>query len=583
MKRGVTLEQARADIDAVGAAISKQFAEYGPDGRRFVTVGLQADGVRLMRPMLLGLFGGVVLLLLIACVNVAGLLVARAASRTREMAVRLSLGAGRERVVRECLAEGVILTALGTVAGVAVGYAGLRALLALRPTGLDRLATAHIDLSVLAFTAATAGLCGILFSLAPSSEVLRTNLASVLQRDGRHTGGAIRHRVRSSLVIAQVALSVVLLVAASLMARTFVAIENVDPGYSTAGLLSFKLNGQGRSLPEFNTFARSMQDRIAAVPGVTSVGTMSHMPYDNVPNWGGAYIAQTDAPRADQTFADYRSVSPGFFETVHAHLIEGRFFTEDDNERAAPVVVIDEQLARRAWPGVSAVGRDVMVDPGSSGTPNVHATVIGVVAHLRIRSMVEALNDQVYFSVRQVLRSPYGFVVHTSGDALAAGVAVRRAIAELAPRAPVYALRPFEEYVAGARAPQRFTAVLAATFAGVALLLSSIGLFGVVAYTASRRSYEFGIRLALGARPRMVRRLVVNEALILAGTGVSAGVIGAAFGARFLRSQLYGVGALDPVSYVVPVVAVTLVTVLAAWFPALRAGRVSPLSAMQAE
>src|SRR3954468_869273 len=360
MRPGVTAAQARCEIDGITAQISREFAEYGAAGRVYTTVPLQADSVRQLRPVLLALFGGVAILLLIACVNVAGLLVARAAARRRETALRLSLGAGYGRLIRQCLVEGLLLAALGATAGLLVGEWGLQFLLALRPQSLERLGSARIDVMVLAFTAGTAALWGVLFSLAPLAEVFRTSLTGGLQQDGRRSGGGMHDRTRSALVVLQIALSVVLLVGAALMTRSFIELQRVDPGFRPDRILTFRISlansfVNARTPAEwreaFNAFGRQMQARLAALPGVTSAGSVSHLPYDNLPNWGGPYITRRGQDDSLAPMADNRAVTPGFFETVGARLIEGRWFTEDDDARAQPVVIVDEQLARRAWPG----------------------------------------------------------------------------------------------------------------------------------------------------------------------------------------------------------------------------------------
>jgi putative ABC transport system permease protein len=584
MKPNVSLEQARTDINSVAAGISREFADYGPAGRAFTTVGLQADDVRQLRPMLLVLFAGVVLLLTTACVNVANLLVARAASRVRETAVRMSLGAGAGRLARQSLTEGLVLAALGGAAGLAVGYAGLRALLALRPESLGRLGLAHIDGTVLAFTIATTAVWGVLFSLAPAAEATRTDVAGLLRRQGARPRGGVRQRIRSALVVLQIALSVMLLVGSALIARTFLAIQRVDPGFRSDHILTFKIAPSGAryaSPDAYNAFARSVQEQLAALPAVNGVGTVSHIPYDNVPNWGGPYITERGADESKAPFADNRAVSPGFFETVGARLVEGRFFNEGDVQREQPVVIVDDQLARRAWPGHSAIGQEIAADPFSTGHPVFRATVIGVVAHLRHRSLLENLGDQVYFAERQVQRNPLIVAVRTDGDPTALVPAIRRVMAAIDASLPVYDVRPMAEYVVGARAAQRFAAVLAATFAMVALLLASVGVYGVVAYATDSRRYEFGVRLALGARPRDVITLVLREGAALTAAGLALGVVGALAGTRVLRGQLFGVSETDLASYVVAVLAIGAVAAAASWLPARRASGISPMTSMK--
>ena len=586
MKRNVTIDEARADIDRVAADISKEFTEYGANGRVFTTVGLQADDVRQMRPVLLALFAGVGILLLIACVNVASLLVARAASRTRETAVRLSLGASRLRLLRECVVEGLMIAMLGSVAGFATGWAALRLLLTLRPDQLSRLDSARIDGTVLLVTMAAAGGCGLLFSLAPLVELRRAGPMGSMQSDSRRAGGSIHYRTRSALVLVQVALTVVLLVGAALMLRSFAAVQRVRPGFTSDRTLTFRLAlpGQRYRTPDaFNAFSRRVQSSLRALPGVTGVGALSHVPYDSSPNWGGPYIQRPGQDEATAVMGDYRAVSQGLFETIGVELVEGRFFTEDDDQRGELVVIVDDQLARRAWPGQSAVGQRIASDPFSTGHARVWATVVGVVKHLRHRTVLENLNDQIYFSERQVQRNPVAYFVRVNGDERAIGMPVKRAIETLDPELPIADVRPLSDYVAAARASQRFASVLALAFGIVALALAGVGVYGVIAYATARRRYEFGVRLALGAQPRDVTNAIIREGTRLAAVGAIAGVIAAAGAARLLAAQLYGISSHDPVSYAAAVAAIGTAAVVASWLPARRALRFTPLDALRAE
>jgi putative ABC transport system permease protein len=585
MKSAVTLEEAGRDIDRVAAAISKEFTEYGANGRVFTTVGLQADGVRQIRPVLLALSGGVAILLFIACVNVASLLAARAAARTRETAVRLSFGASRQRLLRQCLVEGLILAALGSVAGIATGRAGLRLLLTLRPEPLSRLDSAQVDGAVLAVTIATAAGCGILFSLAPLVELRRVDPLLALQSDGRRAGGSLHYRMRSALVLIQIAMSVVLLVGAALMLRSFAALQHVNPGFRSDGTLTFRLAlGQRYQTPEaFNAFGRQLQASLLSLPGIKGAGAFSHVPYDTVPNWGGPYLLRRGQDESTAVMADNRAVTPGLLQTIGVELIEGRFFTEDDDQRRDMVVIVDDHLARRSWPGQSAVGQQLASDPFSTGHPRVWATVVGVIRHLRHRTLLDDLNDQIYFSERQVRRNPVAYFVRVAGDPASVAAEVKRAVAALDPELPVADIRPFDVYVSAARAAQRFSSLLALTFGLVALLLATVGVYGVIAYATTRRRHEFGVRLALGARPRDVTSAIVREGVRLAALGTAAGVVVAAGAARLLATQLYGVSPHDPLSYAATVAAIGIAAIVASWLPARRAMTLTPLAALRAD
>jgi predicted permease len=581
LKPGVTLEQGRREVDAIAAAISREFTEYGAAGRRFDTVGLHADGVREIRPALLALFAGVGILLLITCVNVAGLLAARAAARRPEIALRVALGAGRGRLFRQCLVEGLVLAALGAIAGLAVARATLGVLAASRPESLRRIAAASIDGRVLAFTAATTLVWGVLLSLAPLAEVSRTSPFTALKRGGRAPS-----RLRASFVAVQIALGAVLVVGAGLVARTFLHLKSVDPGYRADRVLSFRLALRGpryNSPGKFNAFSREFERTLAALPGVEAAGAVSHLPFDHIPNWGGPYLAAAAADPSAAPMADYRAVTPGFFATVGARLVAGRNFDEADTETGAPVAIVDERLAGLAWPGEDPIGRRLQVDPRSSGRPEQWVTVVGVVRHLRDRALTRDVREQIYFPLRQVIRNPSAYVLRAAGDPAALVGPIRRTLARMDPSLPISEVRPLADWVAAASDGPRFTAILAAAFAGIALLLACAGLYGVVAYSVAQRKKELGIRLALGALPRQVRTLVLSEGLAVTAAGLFLGLPAAAVAARLLRAQLFGVTPGDARTYLTAAGVLGLAAVLSAWHAARRATGASPLEVLRAD
>ena len=582
LKPGVTLAQGRREIDGIAARISKEFPEYGSAGRRYDTVSLHADGVREIRPTLLALFAGVGILLLITCVNVAGLLAARAAARREEISLRIALGAGRLRLFRQCLVEGIVLALLGACVGVAVARAALLALVAARPESLSRIAAATIDGRVLAFTAGTALLWGVLLSLAPLAEVLRTATAAGLKRAGQRA----QTRTRTVLVAVQVALGVVLVVGAGLVARSFVRLQGVDPGFAPDHVLSFRLGLVGARDGDphaFNAFSRTFEKEVAALPGVTAVAAVSHLPFDHIPNWGGPYLATPGADETTAPMADYRAVTPDFFAAAGAHLVAGRAFTEADDENATPVVMVDERLARLTWPGRSAIGRRLGLDPQSNGHPSTWATVVGVVRHVRHTSLLEEVREQVYFPQRQINRNPVAYLVRTRSDPAALAAPIRGVLARLDPSLPISEVRLLDGYVTAARGAQRFTMILATAFAAVALLLACIGLYGVVAYAVAQRRREFGVRMALGALPCQVRGLVLRDGMRIAGVGLALGIPAALAASRLLRSQLFGVTPRDLASYGIAVGILAFAAVGASWFAARRATSASPLEVLRAE
>jgi putative ABC transport system permease protein len=586
LKPGVQLADAQQEIAALGAQIGREHADYGRSGLTLYGVGLHADGVREVRPTLLALFAGVSILLVVACVNVASLLVARAAARGRETAVRVALGAGTGRLFRQYAVEGLVLGVFGGIAGIVIGRACLAILIALRPGALSRIETASIDPTVMGFTTGVALVWGFLLSLAPLAEIRRTHVSANLQHADRTGATGLQYRTRAVLVVCQLALSVVLLVSAGLLIRAFVQLQKSDPGFSSDNVVTFRLALAGqrfRSREAINAFSTEFRARLRALPGVTGVGAISHLPYDELPNWGTPYLREGDTDLDNAGTADTRAVTPGFFEAVGARLVEGRFFTEADDTKSIPVTIVDDRLVERMWPGESAIGKRLICDPLTTGRPQVAVTVVGVVHHLRHRRPTESLREQLYFPVMQAPRNPMAYVVRSGADASALTPQIRQTLAQLDLRAPVYDVRPLSSYVRSARAARRFTMILASAFACVALLLAGIGVYGVTAYAVALRRREFGVRLALGASRRQVLQLVMGEGWRLAAVGLLLGLIGAAVAATLLRTQLYGVTPGDPVSYAIAIPTLAAAVTLAAWLPARRATRVNPLESLRAE
>jgi putative ABC transport system permease protein len=580
---GATFEEADREVVALGDRIAKAYTAYSASGRSFYTVRLEDDALSDLKPAVLTLFAGVAILLLIACVNVASLLVARAAARRKETALRIAIGAGRGRLARQCLAEGLILAGFGGVAGLVVGRAGLALLIAVRPESVSRIEAARFEWIVLAFTAGIALAWGVLFSLAPLFEVFRARPSEALQRDARRSSIAVHYRLRAALVAVQVALSVVLLIGAGLLGRGFVRLMSVDPGFDAAApALTFRLalpRSRYRSQEEANAFSELLRRKVAALPGVTGVGAISHFPFDYVPNWSSPYAREGAPNPATMREADARAVTPGALETLGAQLIEGRFFTEADDLKRLPVAIVDDRLAARTWPGESALGKRMRV-PDLLQSP---ATVVGVVRHLRHRTLTSEVREQVYVAVRQSRRNPMAYIVRTSGDPAASLAPVRAVIRELDPELPTYDERPLSAYAVEARATRRFTLTLVAVFAAVALALASVGVYGVLAYSVGQRRHEFGVRLALGARPVRLVGDVLREGLRLAAIGLTGGLAVAFVAARALEGQLFGVTPHDLPTYLGGAGVLLAAAVGACLWPALGATRVSPAEALRAE
>lgn len=583
---GVSLADARDDIARVGREISAAHAFYGAAGRRFETVPLHVDATRDVRRPLMALSFGVAILLLIACVNVAGLLVARAAARTRETAVRAALGAGRGRLARQHLAEALLLAGMGGLAGLLVGRWSLALLLAATPASLGRLRMASFDTAVVTISTGAVVFWMLALAAAPVSESLGVDLARAIQHGGHRTAQGIRRRLRAALTIVQVALSVVLVVGAFLFVRSMFNAQKVDTGFRADGILSFRVALPGSRYPNqeaFNAFSRRLQEALAEMPEASSASAVSHAPYDHVPNWGGPYLATEGADPSTAPQADYRAVAPGLFELLDVRVVEGRSFTEQDDQHGDPVTIVDERLARRTWPGQSALGRRLAVDPAVTGTPSTWTRVVGVVGHVRHRSPVEEVREQVYFPERQVPRNPAVYLVKTSADPAMLVPRVRGVVGSLDPALPIYDIRPLGAYVDEVHALRRFTTLLAVIFAATALALACVGIYGVIAYSVTERRREFGVRLALGARSWQIARLVVGEGALLAVLGLGLGMATASGAAWWLRSQLFGVSPWDPATLAIAAPILGLAALAACIVPARRAVATDPVATLRGD
>jgi predicted permease len=580
------LNQLTEELARIGPQVGREFPEYGATPPTFFAVALHADGVREFRRPLLALFGGVNLLLAIACVNVANLLIARAAARRREMAMRIALGASTLRLLRLAMIEGLLLATVGAVAGSAVAAGALRALLAVRPAALERIASASLDLHVLGFTAGISLLWGLLFSLAPFVEALRLDVSTAVRNTAGAVSGTIGSRVRYALVAGEVAVGLVLLVSALLLVRGFTVLQNVDAGFRADHTITFRV-----ALPAARygarearmAFLQQVTSRALALPGVTSVGAISHLPYDNLPNWSTPYLPEGTTDRSLTREADARAILPGFFASVRAHVVEGRDFTADDDFRKAPVAIVDARLAARAWPGQSAVGKRLVTDPHTTGTPRTLVTIVGVVQHLRHRTPAAEIREQIYYPQYQVFRSPLAFTVRSASNPADLSAAIARMVGQIDPLLPVYDVRLLQDYAHEARGIPRFTTWLAGLFAAVALALAAVGLYGVTAYLVTARRREFGVRMALGATRTSVLSLVLREAGTLALRGALPGAIAAVAAGQVLRSELHGVPSTDPLAFTVAISTLAATVALAALLPAWRATRTAPLEALREE
>ena len=556
-------------------------------------IGLQEEVVGDVRPALLVLLGAVGFVLLIACANVANLLLARAEDRHKEVAVRVAMGAGRGRLLRQFLTEGVVLSVAGGALGIGLAAFSLKTLQSASPGDLPRLAEIDLDGTVLLFTTGIAIATGVIFGLAPARHVSTKGLANSLRDGGtRSTSSVGQGRLRSLLVISETALALILAVGAGLMIRSFGALTAVEPGFEPEGLLTFEVFLPDGSYPDAAAHL-GFQDRLladlGAQPGVTAVAAMSGLPPmrrldANTTQFEGI---EQGPDRPPQNVDFYQVITADYLETMQIQIVEGRGFTASDDGGAVPVALVNESLARKFYPGESPIGR--RIGQGSPGGPLPLMEIVGVVADVRQAGLDAPAGTELYFHYPQTAavrgRPPraMNYVIRTTGDPTALAQATRRAVWGLDKTLPVSNLQTMTEVVGDAMARARFLTSLLAVFAGLALLLAAVGTYGVMSYAVAQRSRELGIRMAMGAEAGMVQRLVLSQGLRVAAVGLVVGVGGAWALTGILESMLFNVDARDPVSFVVGPVLLTMVAIAACWIPARRATRVDPVTVLREE
>jgi putative ABC transport system permease protein len=588
LKPGVTMAQAQTDVNGIAKSLRERFTEYAAENLKLEVSELHKDAVQNVRPALLALFAGAGLVLLISCVNVANLLLARSNARRKEIALRVSLGASAARIIRQLLAESLVLCCLGGVLGLLVGWWGVHLLLSIKPDSLARLGSAELNLPVLGFVTLISLASAILFGLAPALTSARFNLVETLREAGRTSTAYGSRRFRSALVTVEIALSFVLLTGAGLMIRSCVELQRVNPGFRPSRVLTFEISmpwvRYDRDVDREN-FVTRWGERLSALAGVESAGAISHLPLDDYPNWYSPYAPEGFTEQQTRNLlADHRAVTPGYFEAMGARLIAGRWFNQMDTASSHPVVIVDELLARTTWPGQNPLGKKMKAEHYVNGSfVSSPAEIVGVVAHIRHHGLAKELRGQIYIPYPQSPREHLSYVVKAKGDPLALAGAIRRELKQMDKDLALNKVRPMADYVARATAPASFTALLAGIFGALALVLAAIGIYGVVSYSVSQRTHEMGVRMALGARPTDVLRLVIQEGLVLTGLGVLVGAAGSLALARSLETLLFGVTAFDPVTYLASACVIPAAALVACWRPAHHAASGNPVDAIRAE
>jgi putative ABC transport system permease protein len=544
-----------------------------------------------VRPAMWLLMGAVGFLLLIACANVANLLLVRGDARLREMAVRTAIGAAPDRLVRQLLTESIVLALFGAGLGLALASVGLRVLMTVDPTSLPPLAPVRLDWSVVAFTLVLGVITTIVFGLAPALRTLRVNLVESLREGGQSTVGGHRQRLRSLLVVAEVALAVVLVIGAGLMVRSLAALGRIDLGFNPENVLTMRVSipATRYDTPEkVVDFYRLLNERVRALPGVQSAGFVRVLPLATTIGDYGLDIEGFQESPGVNAKGDWQVATDGAFEAMGARLMRGRWFTPADTRQSQGVAVVNETLARTYWKNPEdAIGGQIRL---GSGMGRPFLTVVGMVADERHNGITGVVKEKFFVPHSQwhiatagsLVRGGF-VVVRTTGDPMAVASVVRNEIRAMDPNLPVANIRPMTEVVATSLATPRLTGLLMGIFAAIALTLAAVGIYGVLSYLVARRTHEIGIRLAVGADRSQVLAMVLKQGLTLAGTGIVAGLVAAFVLTRLMQSLLYQVRPSDPVTFAVVSLALVLVAIIASAVPAYRATRVSPLVALRTE
>ncbi|MEK6322863.1 MAG: ABC transporter permease [Acidobacteriota bacterium] len=583
LKPGVTIDQANSEMATLGQQLAQEYPKVN-EGKSAQAERLQDVMSEDVRQSLWVLLGAVGFILLIACINVANLLLVRAAERQKEFAVRQALGAGRRRIVRQLLSESLLIACLGGACGLLVGWWMLQGLLGLAPPEIPQLSRVGLDKTVLLFTLGIAVLTSLLCGLLPALQSSKIDLQTALKAGGRLSAGTGREGMRKGLLIAEVSLSLVLLVGAGLLVRSMYNLLNVDLGFNADNLLTMRVSlTEGRYNPGTRcVFYDECLARVGAVPGVRDAALTMSLPIKGA-SWGRVFIA-SDKPvpsRADLPRSDNIPVSRNYFETMGMRLLRGRSFSATDTTESAPVVVINETLARGIWPGEDPIGKRLKQSYPENEAP--WREVIGVVNDIKLNGVDRPISMQTYLPYAQEPRPSVGVVVRTHDNPLAVAASVEQAIHSIDKDLPVYSIWTMDQLLANSLAQRRLTLVLLASFATLALLLAAVGVYGVVSYAVRQRTHELGIRIALGAQAHDVLTLILTQGLKLALLGVALGLGAALALTRWMESLLFGVRPTDPLTLGVIAAGLLGVAVVACWIPARRATKVDPMAALRHE
>lgn len=583
LKPGVSIEQAQADIDVIASGIrikDKRGASYGMD-----VIGLQKQVVGDVRRSLLVLLGSVALVLLIACANVANLLLARAAGREKEVAIRTALGAGWQRLARQLLTESVLLGILGGAAGLLVARISLVVVRSMNPGNIPRLDEIGINGSVLAFTFGISLATGVLFGLAPAWRAIKLDPNSSLKaggRSGQGDGGLYlkRHRLRSLLIVSELAISLVLLIGAGLLIRSFIRLQSVPPGFTADHVISMQIMANDTRYRDdklLAAFYRDVESRMAHLPGVVAEGAVSALPLTGTVGWGGIHVEGYNPPPGQELQVDQRVASTDYFRAMQISLVAGRFFSDNDRPDTSQVVIIDENFAKRFWPHNDAIGKHVWFDPKKP------ITIVGVVGAVKQYGLDTDGKIATYFPLQQALDRGTFLVARATSNEAGLATAIVSEIHAVDPTVVVYGIRTMEDRLHDSMARQRFSSTMLGAFAAFALLLAAVGLYGVLSYLVTQSTRDIGILVALGARRENILALVVRQGMQLTSIGILAGLLGAVALTRVIASLLFGVTSRDAATFLAVPVLLAVVAFAATVIPAWRATKVDPMVALREE
>ncbi len=586
LKPGMTVQHAASEMETITARLRQQYPES--NNRRFNRVvslydHLLGDSSR----MLLLLFGAVMFVLLIACANVANLLLANAASRQKEMAIRFALGASRLRVMRQLLTESAMLALAGGALGLLLSVWGVALITKLLPQDFPRVQEIGMDWRVLGFTLVASMLTGFLFGFAPALQVSRTDVQEAMKESGRGAMGSVRRsRLRHALIVGEVALSVVLLAGAGLLFRSFLRLQAVDAGFSSHQVLTARLSPSGPAFREdaaFIDFYEKVVDRLNAVPGVQHAGVINTLPLSKGPTTSFRVEGRPLLPRDKWAPVNMRYVSADYFRAMSIPVQQGRSFTPRDDENAPQVIIVNQAVAQRDFPGENAIGKRINFGGVDSQQQPVWLEIVGVTANVRSNELREQPEPEIYFSAHQRQFRSMSVVIRSDVEADSLAGSLKQIVGEVDKSVPVSDVKTMDHLVSESVTQPRFNLFLLGLFSGLALLLSVAGIYGVTAYTVTQRTHELGIRIALGAQVGDVMRMILGQGMAVIGIGIVIGLVAAFLLMRLMNSLLFGVSATDPFTFAGITVVLIGAGLLACYIPARRATKVDPLVALRYE